>query len=138
MSWSQKLSAELSRRLMVRSVYLRQQSFPYEELARLPAQPQGPNATVDHGFAHSVAVIMAARAQREASSFTGTLRRNRFSTAASIVSGSRYNCNSRRMMLPLSALKFSAGIERMQSRFSPGSNSEPSQRASAEGIGRRR
>jgi uncharacterized protein YdaT len=24
-----------------------------------------PNATVDHGFAHSVAVIMAARAQRE-------------------------------------------------------------------------
>jgi hypothetical protein len=24
-----------------------------------------PNATVEHGFAHSVAVIMAARAQRE-------------------------------------------------------------------------
>ena len=31
----------------------------------MPAQPKQPNATVDDGFAHSVAVIMAARAQRE-------------------------------------------------------------------------
>jgi hypothetical protein len=31
------------------------------------------NATVEHGFAHSMAVIMAARAQREAKSSIGTL-----------------------------------------------------------------
>jgi hypothetical protein len=40
-----------------------------------------PNATVEHGFVHSMAVIMAARAQREAKSSIGTLRRNGFSTA---------------------------------------------------------
>jgi hypothetical protein len=68
------MSAMLSQRLFTGAVEKTYGPFPFISdanpslmrnwLERLRSRKQ-PNATVEDGFAHSVAVIMAARAQRE-------------------------------------------------------------------------